>query len=131
MFDFLLIFVVLDAGRFTRKDLFFAGQLQCIPQPQREPHESISIAIDEHVTRALHVGLLVTDKRVCFQDFYDTSAAGLALESVFSEGQSRQGVFMFGKSIFCVSDSVMQLRSRAIVLTVQIQESTAPAPSTI
>lgn len=78
--------MMVDAGRFARKDLFRTGQVQSNPQSRSELDKSIAFAIDEHVTGALHVGLLVTDKRICFQDLCHPGAPEPALCGVLSEG---------------------------------------------
>lgn len=77
--------MVFDARFPAGENLLSASEVQCDSQPGSEPHKRIPVTIQKHMARALHVGFLVADKRVCFKNFGHPVVAKPPLKSVFAK----------------------------------------------
>jgi hypothetical protein len=93
---------MLDAGRTACEDLISASQVQRYPERLSEPHERIVLAVNEHVSSALHVGFLWQTNEFAVKISVTRSAPSQPFNVSLRNGQSWQGAFMFGSDSMSV-----------------------------
>jgi hypothetical protein len=80
-----LLPVVFDAGALGIENLLSAGQIKSDIQPICEANKCVGMAVDKHVPGALHILLLVADKRICSKNFDNPICSKPPLQGVFLE----------------------------------------------